>query len=126
MTVRTRRALVAVAVGLVVAGCGRNEDLSAPAAPVLQRDVAAVAAAARAGEPVALNAALARLRTDVAQRRSAGQLSAARATRILDAAARVALDVTAVRPASPAPSRRSAGHSDSNGNGDGNGGEGDD
>lgn len=126
MTVRTRRALVAVAAGgLLVAGCGRNEDLSAAAASVLQRDVAAVAAAARAGEPVALNAALARLRTDVAQRRSAGQLSAARATRILDAAARVALDVTAVRPATPAPSRKSDGHSDGNGNGDGNG-DGDD
>lgn len=103
----TVRALaVAGLAGVALAACGSQSDLSAAAGQVLQRDAAAVAAAARTGNAGLVNAALTRLRTDVAQRRAAGQLSAARATRILDAGARVALDVVTVhksptRPVAP-------------------------
>ncbi|GAC1441881.1 MAG: hypothetical protein NVSMB55_10890 [Mycobacteriales bacterium] len=98
-----RAGACAVLIGaLALAGCGSGTDLSSSAAAGLQRDTAAVSAAARAGDAARTSTALASLRADVGRGRAAGELSPARAGRILDAAARVALDVVATHPAPPA------------------------
>ncbi|GAC1445760.1 MAG: hypothetical protein NVSMB55_28410 [Mycobacteriales bacterium] len=114
----------AFVVALTVVGCGSGADLSAPAAAVLQRDTAAVAAAARVGDLPRTSAALTRLRADVAQRRAHGEMSPERARRLLDAAARVALDVVAAHP-SPPPSPAPAPASPAQPATAGSGGEGD-
>lgn len=95
-------ATLAVAAALGAAGCGSTESLSASAAGVLQKDAATLAAAARAGDRTKADLALATLRGDVAEQRAAGQLSAARAGEILDAATRVAADAPMTSP-TPAP-----------------------
>jgi hypothetical protein len=92
-----RRAVLAAAalVALTGAACGSQPELGAAAAQVLQQDVADVRAAAKSGDQPRTAAALGKLRGDVAAQGAAGHLSAARAARILDAGARVALDVSA-------------------------------
>ena len=97
---RRYRAAVAV-VGLVIgaAACGSTTALSASAAVVLQKDATTLSAAAGAGDRTQISAALATLRADVAQQRTAGELSADRANEILDAGARVAADAPIASPA---------------------------
>lgn len=87
--------------GVLLVGCGASPstDLSASAATVLQKDAAALAAAARAGNGSAVRAAVAQLRTDVAAQRAHDGLSAARAARVLAAAAQIAADVPVPVPA---------------------------
>jgi hypothetical protein len=93
---------IALGFVLLTAACGSTVSLSATAAPVLQKDAAALAVAARAGDQARFLSALALLRSDVSRERAGGQLSAARANRILDASIRVAADVTPA-PATATP-----------------------
>lgn len=93
---------------LLAAGCaaGQSRDLSAAAADVLQKDVAAMASAARAGDGTRLQAAYAQLRKDVANGRANGSVSPTRAAQVLTAASVVAADVPAPAPkatVSPTP-----------------------
>ncbi|BEP14114.1 hypothetical protein acdb102_24250 [Acidothermaceae bacterium B102] len=103
------RRLVTAALTCVMLGataCGATPSLSATAAPVLQKDAAALSTAARAGDRTAIAAALAALRADVAHQRAAGHLSAARSIQILAAGDRVAADAPAPSPpssSSPTP-----------------------
>lgn len=84
---------------VLLAGCGaQSRDLSADAASLLQKDVAAMRSAARAGDGTALQAAYAQLRQDVLAGRSAGSVSPTRAAQVLTAAAAVAADVPAPAP----------------------------
>ncbi len=129
------RALALVLGAAVLAGCGSTppprSDLSAGAAALLQKDTAAMTAAARAGDGSAVQTALATLRRDVAAQRASGGLSAARADRVLAAAAQVAADVPAPVPSptlSPTPPADGNGKGkDKHPKGDngGNGGNGD-
>lgn len=77
-----------------VSSCGQQRpEISSAAAKVLSADVDAATAAARAGDAVKLQQALRNLRVHVEEQQKAGELSPARASRILAAGARVALDV---------------------------------
>lgn len=91
---RWQRATAATTVALVsvgLPGCGSaSPGLSAQAAQQLQAQVQAITAAAKAGNPAGAATALDRLRAEVAQLRSAGQISASRSTAILTAASEVA------------------------------------
>lgn len=94
------RTAVAVLAAVVLVACGAQErsDISPQAAEVLAADVEAVTAAARAGDAAALQEALKTLRGHVDGQQESGDLSSARAARILAAGARVALDVGAPAP----------------------------
>jgi hypothetical protein len=99
------RPLLALPVALVlVAGCGSGTDLSASAEALLKKDAAAVAAAARSGDGAAVQAAVAKLKADLAAQVDSGGVSAQRADRVLAAAARVASDVPAPK-VTPTPTR---------------------
>lgn len=102
-----RRALALLVGTVLLSGCGGgspHSDLSAAAATLLQKDTAALAVAARAGNGSAVQAALATLRRDVTAQRAQDGLSAARAERVLAAAGQVALDVPVpARTAAPVP-----------------------
>lgn len=102
-----RRALALLVGTVLLSGCGGgspHSDLSAAAATLLQKDTAALAVAARAGNGSAVQAALATLRRDVTAQRAQDGLSAARAERVLAAAGQVALDVpVSARTAAPVP-----------------------
>ena len=91
-----------VLLGLVSCGTG-HRDLSDAAARVLQHDVNGVTAAASAGDPKRVEAALQQLRVDVARQHQDGELSAARAARILAAGARIRLDISGPPTPSPRP-----------------------
>jgi hypothetical protein len=95
-----RISLVVLLGGTLLVGCGSSpsSDLSASAATVLQKDAAALAAAATSGNGSAVQAAVATLRADVGAQRAHNGLSAARAARVLAAAAKVAADVPAPVP----------------------------
>lgn len=125
-----RRVLAAaLCAGAVLSGCGGpGSGLSASAATVLQKDAAALAAAARAHDGVRVQAALAVLRRDVAAQRAKQALSAERADRVLGAAVLVAADVPApvvtakpevtTPPPAPAPAparKKKHGHSEDHG-----------
>lgn len=93
-----RRPLAALAVtgALLVglSGCGSDEpEISPAAAKVLAADVDAITAAARAKDAAQVQAALKTLRAHVDEQQESGELSADRASRILAAGAKVALDV---------------------------------
>ena len=96
--------LLGLGLGVVLlAGCGSSGGGDS----VLQRDAAGLADAARAGDPVAVQAALAQLRKDVAAEQAAGTVTADRAHQVLAAAAAVAADVSLPTPGvtfSPTPS----------------------
>lgn len=98
-----------LAVLISVSGCGEQKpEISSVAAKVLSADVDAVTAAARAGDAAKLQQALRNLRVHVEEQQNAGQLSPARASTILAAGARVALDVGIPPPkviVSPVPVR---------------------
>ena len=102
-----RWALALLVGAVLLSGCGggggsAHSDLSAAAATLLQKDTAALAVAARAGNGSAVQAALATLRRDVTAQRAQDGLSAARAAQVLAAAAQVAVDVPLPSPsASP-------------------------
>ena len=95
------RALALGLTALLLAGCGaaQSRDLSADAAGVLQKDVAAMASAARAGDGAAVAKAYALLRQHVSAGRADGSVSPTRAAQVLTAAAAVAADVPAPAPA---------------------------
>ena len=118
------RPLALVLGAVVLTACGSapaRSDLSAAAASLLQKDTATMTAAARAGDGSAVQAALVTLRRDVAAQRTSGGLSAARADRVLAAAAQVAADVPApVASPAPAPTPPGNGYGkDKHGNGGG-------
>ncbi len=97
-----------VLAGVLLTGCG-SSSMSGQAATTLQLDANAVDRAARAGDGLAVDTALRRLRAHVASLRASGDLSAERAARVIAAAAAVALDVPRpTPPASPTPSPRPA------------------
>lgn len=116
-----KRLIGAAAVSVLLAGCGgaAPADLSSSAAAVLQRDADAIARAARSGNGTAVQAALAVLRRDVAAQQKSGDVSAARAQRVLAAGAVLATDVPVPKPApvvtrapvatSPSPEHRERG-----------------
>lgn len=97
--------LCAVLLGTALSGCGgSSSDLTSSAATVLQRDAAALKAAALAHDGARVQAALAVLRRDVAAQRAEQGLSADRADRVLAAAALVAGDVPPPAPVTtPSP-----------------------
>lgn len=111
MTANRRGVVMAavLAVLISVSSCGEQKpELSSAAAQVLSADVDAVTAAARAGDAAKLQQALRNLRVHVEEQQEAGQLSPARASTILAAGARVALDVGIPPPkvvVSPVPVR---------------------
>lgn len=97
-----KRPLALVLGVVVLAGCGSSGSGDS----VLRNDVAGAVAAARAGDGVLLQGALAQLRKDVAAGQASGAIDADRARRVLAAAAALASDVpgaTVVKP-SPTPS----------------------
>lgn len=100
---RARRCSVAVAAGLAlvlsVSSCGQQDaDISPAAAEVLSADVDSVTVAARAGDAAKVQLALRTLGVHVAQQQKSGDLSPARASTILAAGARVALNLGAPPP----------------------------
>lgn len=111
MTPHRRCAVLAGALALVLSAssCGaQNPEMSSASAKVLGADVDAVTAAARAGDAAKVQQALRTLGVHVAEQQKAGELSAARASTILAAGARVALDVGVPPPrvvVSPVPVR---------------------
>ena len=89
------RRLLAVGLGAaLLAGCGSGGGGNT----VLQRDASALADAARAGDAVAVQAALTQLRQDVAAEQTSGAVTAARGHQILAAAEVVAADVPLPKP----------------------------
>lgn len=104
-------AVLATALALLisVSSCGQQKpEISPAAAKVLNADVDAVTAAARAGDAVKLQQALRSLRVHVEEQQKAGEVTPARASTILAAGARVALDVGIPPPkvvVSPVPVR---------------------
>lgn len=99
-----RRHLAAVLAAVLLAGCGGTTDLTSSAASVLKRDADVLTAAARAGDGTGVQAALAVLRRDVAAQQKSGELTSARAQRVLTAAMTLARDVPAPVPTvSPTP-----------------------
>lgn len=106
----------ALCAGAVVAGCsstGSAGDLSAAAATRLQADVLAVTRAAAEHRWSAADAALTRLRGDLATALANGQISVERASTVRADAATVAADIAARRSvathtSTPTSSRPSA------------------
>lgn len=93
-------ALVAALLVVTVAGCGQQPepDISAQAAKVLGADVDAITAAARAKDATKVQQALKTLRGHVDAQQASGELSPERASQILAAGARVAIDVGVPAP----------------------------
>ena len=85
----TRRVIGALALVAVAAGCGSSGSMSDAARDRLDVLVGKVRAAAVARDRYAADRALASLRQSVRSYQQHGDISAARATEILDAAARV-------------------------------------
>jgi hypothetical protein len=93
------RLCAAVMAAVTLAGCGSEQpEISQAAVDVLDKDVEAIADAARADDATAVGEAIGRLREHVDEQITAGQLSEGRAARILAAATRVAVDVGAPAP----------------------------
>lgn len=92
--------LVAAVLGARLSACGRQDDpdISLEAATVLGADVDAITAAARAKDAAKVQEALKTLRTHVDEQQALGDLNTERASRILAAGARVALDVGVPAP----------------------------
>lgn len=103
---------VVLSAGLLVGCGGSSAGLSKSAEAVLQRDAAALASAALSGDGAAVSSALARLRSDLEAQQRSGDVSVARAERVLTAAMAVVEDVSApVQPTvgpTPAPTVTSA------------------
>ncbi len=127
MKSRPPRLLVALLLSAVtgLGACGGQEgtEISPQAAKILGSDVDAVEAAARAGDAAKLQQALTALREHVDAQQRSGDLSSARASQILAAGARVALDVGVPPPVvvvspSPVPAPRTETRRTENGKGD--------
>lgn len=89
----------------LLAGCGQQAALTANASSRLAGDVARLRTAAVSGTSAQVASAADALRSDVADLRARGDLSAERAAVVLDQLARVLAD-TAARPApAPTPTR---------------------
>ena len=89
----------------LLAGCATPPAaaMTAEASQLLGVDVTRVDTASRAGNTAAVRAALAQLRADLAQLKTAGSISSERAAAVLAAADRVAAD-TGANKAAPSPS----------------------
>ena len=127
MKARPPRLLVALLLSAVtgLSACGGQEgtEISPQAVKILGSDVDAVEAAARAGDAAKLQQALTALREHVDAQQRSGDLSSARASQILAAGARVALDVGVPPPVvvvspSPVPAPRTETRRTENGKGD--------
>ena len=94
--------LVAAVVAVTVAGCGSGEGVGQAASAALTPQVAAVRAAAEAGNRDQALASLAVLRQSVARLRTSGDLTQEGAATVLEAAAGVEAQL-ALLPAAPAP-----------------------
>lgn len=82
-----RRGFALAVVGLVLlTGCGEDDSISDAATARLTPEVAAVRAAAEAGDRAAAEATLDRLRDMVAALTASGEISKGRAAGVLDAA----------------------------------------
>jgi hypothetical protein len=98
---RSSRAVALVLGSVLLAGCGQEAALTAGASSRLSSDVARLRTAAVSGTSAQVASAADALRSDVADLRARGDLSAERAAAVLDQLARVLAD-TAARPA-PTP-----------------------
>jgi hypothetical protein len=81
-----------------LAGCGGSSSLPPAAATQLQPRVAAIRAAASAGDPIGARAAAGELQRMVTALRASGDLSAKQATAILAAAAQVDTQLALLTP----------------------------
>lgn len=110
-----RGCIIAVAIVFILAGCGHGKAaISNDASKVLQAKVAQIRASASAHDAPAVTTELAALRAQVAELRQSGQLSAAAAQKILDAATAVDRNVLLITTTTTEPP--SHGHDEGDGN----------